>query len=456
MATTSLWHVSGRLTDLIKYVENPEKTIAKDAKLGELFDVIDYVRRDDATAEGEYVSTINCMRETAFEQMIMTKKQFGKTSGYIAWHGYQSFKPGEITPGECHRIGLELAKEMWGDRYQIIVTTHLDKDHIHNHFCFNSVSFRDGKKYNYSKKERQRMIDISDRLCIEHGLSVIKNPHKAASRPVWFDEKQGKDTLYNIYRRDIVDAVNNSKSVNGFEKYLKRLGYQVDLNKKHWRIKMPGRDHYTRMDTLDERFTAESITDQIVHTRGRFAERPYAVVTYPPEMPQEYRQPGFIERMIQGTNLYKLYLYYCYQLGILPDKTSYRPTSPILKEDLRKADEISAQARYMERKGVSTMEDLLADRQEISSELKDLSAARTKIYNKMRRAKPEDLPELRSKRDELSKKIEILRRDLKCNHKIEERSATIKDKLQTVLENERTHSLDDRNRSRASEDRNER
>ena len=110
MATTSLWHVSGRLTDLIKYVENPEKTIAKDAELGELFDVIDYVRRDDATAEGEYVSTINCMRETAFEQMIMTKKQFGKTSGYIAWHGYQSFKPGEITPDECHRIGLELAK----------------------------------------------------------------------------------------------------------------------------------------------------------------------------------------------------------------------------------------------------------------------------------------------------------------------------------------------------------
>jgi flagellar biosynthesis/type III secretory pathway chaperone len=102
------------------------------------------------------------------------------------------------------------------------------------------------------------------------------------------------------------------------------------------------------------------------------------------------------------------------------------------------------------------MEDLLADREEISSELKDLSAARTKIYNKMRRAKPEDLPELRSKRDELSKKIEILRRDLKCNHKIEERSATIKDKLLTVLENERTHSLDGRNRSRASGDRNER
>lgn len=185
------------------------------------------------------------------------------------------------------------------------------------------------------------MMEVSDRICKEHGLSIIERPHKAPSRPVWLAEKRGEDTLYNIYRRDIVDAVNNSKSVKAFERYLTRLGYQVDLTKKHWRIKMPGRKHYTRMDTLDDRFTAEIITDQIAYARGRFADRPYSIVTFPPEMPHEYRQKGFLERLIEGTDLYRLYLYYCYQLGVLPEKTTYRPTIPILKEDVRKMDEIT-------------------------------------------------------------------------------------------------------------------
>ena len=456
MATTSLWHISGSLTDVIDYIENPDKTRTDNNALDELFSVIDYVKRDDATSEGEYVTAINCMRETAFEQMIMTKKQFGKTEGYIAWHGYQSFMPGEVTADECHQIGIEFAKEMWGDRFQIIVTTHLDKDHLHNHFCFNSVSYRDGKKYNYSKKERQRMMEVSDRICREHGLSVIDNPHKAPSRPTWLAEKAGEPTLYNIYRKDIVDAVNNSKSVDGFRRYLVRLGYDVDLTRKHWRIKMPGREHYTRMDTLDDRFTAESITQQINGARGRNAREPFPSASYPPEMPREYMQKGFIESLIQGTDIYRLYLYYCYQLGILPEKTSYRPTSPILKEDIRKMDKISDQARYMGRNKIGTMEELLDDREKMSDELKTLTAERTKIYNKLRRAKPEDVPALKERRDDLSKRIETLRKDLKLNHKIEERSAVIKDKLQTVYENELRHSLSDRDRSRPSEDRSER
>lgn len=456
MATTSLWHIKGRLTDVIDYIENPDKTRAESDELRDLFSVIDYVKRSDATSEGEYVTAINCMRETAFEQMIMTKKQFGKTEGYIAWHGYQSFRPGEVSPDECHQIGIEYAKEMWGDRFQIIVTTHLDKDHLHNHFCFNSVSYRDGKKYNFSKKERQRMMEVSDRICKEHGLSIIDNPHKAPSRPVWLAEKAGEDTLYNIYRRDIVDAVNNSKSVDGFRRYLVRLGYDVDLTRKHWRIKMPGRKHYTRMDTLDDRFTAESITQQINGARGRNARTPFPEVSYPPEMPREYMQKGFIESLIRGTDLYRLYLYYCYQLGILPEKTTYRPTSPILREDIRKMDEISDQARYMSRNDISTMEDLLGDREKITAEINDLTTARTKIYNKLRRAKPEDIPALKEKRDDLSKRIEALRKDLKLNHRIEERSAVIKDKLQTVYENELRHSPADKEKSRLAEDRFER
>jgi len=110
MATTSLWHIEGRLKDLIAYVENPEKTVANNSSLQPLWEVMAYVSRPEATQQGEYVSTINCLKEIALQQMILTKKQYGKENGYIAWHGYQSFKPDEVTAKEAHEIGLQTAR----------------------------------------------------------------------------------------------------------------------------------------------------------------------------------------------------------------------------------------------------------------------------------------------------------------------------------------------------------
>ena len=98
MATTSLWHIEGRLKDLIAYVENPEKTVANNPSLQLLWEVMSYVSRPEATEQGEYVSTINCLKEIALQQMILTKKQYGKENGYIAWHGYQSFKQTRLRP----------------------------------------------------------------------------------------------------------------------------------------------------------------------------------------------------------------------------------------------------------------------------------------------------------------------------------------------------------------------
>lgn len=176
MATTSLWYIEGRLKDLIAYVENSERTRADNPNLPSLWDIFSCASRPEATEQGEYVSSINCLKEIALQQMILTKRQYVKKNGYIAWHGYQNFKPDEVTPEQAHQIGLQTAKEIWGDKYQIIITTHLDKDHLHNHCCFNSVSFLDGRKCNYSKSEQRKLREVSDRICKEHGLSVIGNP----------------------------------------------------------------------------------------------------------------------------------------------------------------------------------------------------------------------------------------------------------------------------------------
>lgn len=432
MATTSLWHIKGRLKDLIDYVENPEKTVSKDKHLQEFYNVFSYVSRPEATENGEYVSAINCLKEIALRQMILTKKQYGKDDGYIAWHGYQSFKPDEVTPQQAHEIGLKLAKEMWGDRFQIIVTTHLDKDHIHNHFAFNSVSFLDGGKYNYSNSERQRLRDVSDRICREHGLSVIEKPHKAPSRQVWLDEKSGKPTRYNVYREDVKEAINFSRRPYYMEDYLRRKGYITDFTGKHWKIRLPQYEHFTRLDTLDEKWTLDHFKRNM-GAYARYGNR-RAEITYPPQMPQDLR--NWFKPFQKTSHIYRLYLHYCYLLGVLPKETTYRPTSPYLKEDLRKLDELSNQVRYMSKYGIETLEDLYADREKLQGEMDKLTAYRTQLQNKIRRASPAEKETLREEKAKVTEQITSLRKRLKLNKGIEERSVKIQEKTDMLYANE--------------------
>lgn len=432
MATTSLWHIEGRLKDLIAYVENPEKTRTDNPNLQPLWDVFSYVSRPEATEQGEYVSAINCLKEIALQQMILTKRQYGKENGYIAWHGYQSFKPDEVTPEQAHQIGLQTAKEMWGDKYQIIVTTHLDKDHLHNHFCFNSVSFLDGKKYNYSKTEQRKLRNVSDRICAEHGLSVIENPHKAPSRQVWLDEKSGKPTRYNVYREDVREAINFSRHPYYMEEYLRRKGYITDFTGMHWKIRLPQYEHFTRLDTLDERWTPENIQ----RTMGAYASfgNRRATISYPPQMPQDMRE--WFKPFHKTSHIYKLYLHYCYLLGVLPKNTEYKPTSPYLKEDLKKLEEFSEQVRYMSKYGIETFDDLYADRQKLQSEMDKLIAYRTKLQNKIRRASPAEKETLRQEKSGVTERITELRKQLKLNKGIEERSVKIQEKTDMLYANE--------------------
>ena len=432
MAATSLWHIKGRLKDLVAYVENPEKTVPKEKDMQDFFNVFSYVQRPQATENGEYVSAINCLKETALQQMILTKKRFGKEDKYIAWHGYQSFKPKEVTPEQAHGIGLQTAREMWGDRFQIIVTTHLDKDHLHNHFCFNSVSFLDGGKYNYSKNEQQRLRDVSDRICMEHGLSVIQKPHKAPSRPVWLDEQSGKPTRYNVYREDVQAAIIGSKNPMRMEQYLNRLGYITDFTGAHWKIRLPQYKHFTRLDTLDEKWTPS----EIQRTMGRhaaFGNIP-ARVTYPKQVPKDMW--SWYEPFKRTSHIYRLYLHYCYLLGYLPKNTGYKPTSPYLKEDLRKLDEMTEQVRYMDKYSIETFDDLYADRRNIEGEMEQLIDVRRRLQNKIRRATPAEKEILREEKAGVTARITALRKQLRLNEGIEERSLKIQEKLDRFYVNE--------------------
>ena len=393
---------------------------------------MDYISQDNKIKQKKYVTCLNCDSFDPLKSMQMTKKLFHDQKRIVAFHGYQSFKIDEVDANVAHEIGVKLAQKVFGNRYEVVITTHLDKDHIHNHFCFNSVSFIDGGKYNYSNSERQRLRDVSDRICREYGLSVIKNPRKAPSRPVWLDEKSGKPTRYNVYREDVREAANFSRNPYYMEDYLRRKGYITDFTGKHWKIRLPQYEHFTRLDTLDEKWTPDHFKRNM-GAYARYGNR-RAEITYPPQMPQDLR--NWFKPFQKTSHIYRLYLHYCYLLGVLPKKTTYRPTSPYLKEDLRKLDEFSNQVRYMSKYGIETFDDLYADRDRLQGEMDKLTAYRTKLQNKIRRASPAEKEILREEKAKVTEQITSLRKRLKLNKGIEERSVKIQEKTDMLYANE--------------------
>lgn len=133
MATTGFWPVKGNLKATIDYAENPDKTTDRKFLDDDLYNTLQYAENEQKTDQKMYVSAINCPPQRAYEAMMDTKRRFGKLGGNVAYHGYQSFKVGEVTPEEAHQIGKETAQKMWGSEYEIVITTHLNTENIHNH-----------------------------------------------------------------------------------------------------------------------------------------------------------------------------------------------------------------------------------------------------------------------------------------------------------------------------------
>ena len=150
MAVCEIWGVRGRLDHPIDYAENPEKTANPkytEADLQAMVDVMEYATNKDKTEQRFFVTGVNCDPTTARDEMMITKAGWSDTSEIVCYHGFQSFKHGEVTPEQAHEVGVKLAERMWGDRFQVIVATHLNTDCLHNHFVVNAVSFADGMHY---------------------------------------------------------------------------------------------------------------------------------------------------------------------------------------------------------------------------------------------------------------------------------------------------------------------
>lgn len=393
-------------------------------------DVMDYAMDDFKTEQQYYVTALNCNADCAREQMKMTKRQFGKTDGILAFHGYQSFAEGEVDADTAHRIGVELANELWPD-FQVIVATHLNTHCFHNHFVLNSVSFLHGKKFNACKESYAKMRATSDRLCKEHGLSVITE-HRAyypKHYAEWEAERKGQPTWRSAIREDVDKAVMASMSFQAFLRSLKDMGYEVKTGVKHMAVRPPGKERFVRLRSLGDSYTEEAIKQRILKQRA--PERPPR--TEPSKAVRVRVQGDFRLSKVTWKGLRALYFFYLRKLRGA-QRGHQGKAFYLLREDLRHLDAIDAQARFLFRRRIDSAEQLSAFRQYAEKQIEELCSERNALYNEKRRTGilPERKEQLRAMTSDISAQVKSLRRDIRLCDEIQLRSELIR-KAQTEL-----------------------
>lgn len=223
MATTSIWSIKNNLKQSINYIINPEKTINKDYGTSSYsYLEIENTENNYKNEKVCYVSSMNCSERNPYEDMLFTKEEYGKANGILAFHGYQSFKEGEVTSDIAHEIGVKFAEEMFKD-FEVVVATHQNTNHIHNHFIVNSVSFKNGKKYNNNRTNLAKLRHISDSLCAEYGLSTLdedigyKNTYK----------NKVLSDYYRILKEDLDNVISYSVTLKQVFDRMRILGYKI-------------------------------------------------------------------------------------------------------------------------------------------------------------------------------------------------------------------------------------
>lgn len=390
MAYTKILVVHNRLDKSVDYAQNKDKTTLE---LDPLEAAIGYALNREKTETACFETSLNCDRETVYNDMMATKERWGKLGrkrkGY---HIIQSFVPGEVTPETAHAMGVELAQRLLGERYEVIVTTHLDKAHLHNHIVFNSVSFVDGVMYRDTMTDYYQGIrGTSDAICQEYGLSVIEpdpdNPEKRRSRPEW----EGKANVRDTVRRDVDAALARAFTFQALLSELRRMGYQVNAgNRKHISIRAPGGKGNIRLDSLGEGYTEADLKARLEGIRS--GEVQPTAPRHPPLCP--YLPPGRRYRVRGGlprrkpkklTGFQALCFKYLYLLrGIKGGRPYAKRTAFVMRQEVIKFDRYQRQFLYLHENRIETAAQLAMQYDAVQAEIDALTKRRANLYRRKR------------------------------------------------------------------------
>jgi len=212
---------------IIHFINNKTQTA------GGMKNVLNYVSRKEKTVSEDkrFVTGVNCSPETALDEMTTTKNLFHKNDGRLYYHLVQSFPSGyEIEPELAHKIAVELAEKAF-NKYEVVVATHIDREHIHSHFVFNSVSFKDGKKYHSNKESVEQLMKLSDEICQRYGVHVLDTPKKKMNKDFLSDSEYRSAKRGESFKWELMNVINQvmkqAKSKKQFCYLMKQQGYNV-------------------------------------------------------------------------------------------------------------------------------------------------------------------------------------------------------------------------------------
>lgn len=358
MAITKIWTVKSRLDTSLNYIVNPEKTSLQ-PNIEAMEGVVKYIENKDKTENCVYVRSYNCGKENAFDTMIQTQDFYGKSkrkNGVLAYHLVQSFKEFETTPEVAHKCGLELVEKLFADKYEVVIATHLDHNHLHNHILINAVSFKDGKKYRNNFKDY--FIDIrgiSDDICKAHCLSVIEHPKgKGLHYAEWKALKEGKPTVRGQVREELDEIIKSSYTFKEFWKILDKRGYVVHRkgeNIKHTSIIPPFGKRPLRMDNLGKGYSEDDIFERIKANRNGIR------TAAPTELSKKQYTVGeglgkLSHKKLKGFTA--LYFHYLYFFKKIRKKQTPQRVSFFMREELLKLDRYQRQFKFLYQNGIET------------------------------------------------------------------------------------------------------
>ena len=383
MAYTKKFAIRARLDDRVKYAVNAEKT--------ELNEKIGYAADLVKTSSVRFVTALNCKSaETAFDVMRKTKEKFGKTGGVLGYHFIQSFAPGEVTPEQAHEIGCEFARRLFGEDFEAVIGTHLDKAHPHNHIVVNSVSRSDGHKYHSSPESYYNDVrGTSDALCRENDLSVITPQGKGKHYAEWKAEQGGKPTVRGVICADIDAIIHQAYTYDTFLMLLRKNGYEVrrSPNRKYTTVKPPGAKRAIRLDSLGEGYTEADIMARLSKQRhGGMAPLIIAHTV------KRYRMKGKLAtvRKKKITGFHALYLRYLYLLRggrrkKLPPKLPFS-----VKREVIHLERYEQQFKYLLSSGITTETELEQRIRVLEWDIRLLEEQRKPLYQERRNASDEE------------------------------------------------------------------
>lgn len=417
MATTSIWSIKNNLRQSINYIINPEKTINEDygkTDYDYLEDKKDYNFKQEKVS---YVSYLNCEEYDPYSSMKDTKDYYNKNDGVLAYHGYQSFKEGEVTADIAHEIGVKFAEEIFRD-YEVVVATHQNTNHIHNHFIINSVSFKTGKKYNNNRTNLAKLRQVSDSLCEEYGLSVLDED---ISYKNTYKHKIINNDYYKTLKEDLDNMISYSVTLKQVMDRMKQLGYKTYSRNGIITIYKDGYDKVRIEKAFGNEYSKDSISKRLYSSRQ---------IVFKPIPQKSIFQEYLTKTNNRHKGIYGLYLYYCYLLGVFPKEHPKQYLSYSIRQDIKKLDSYSKQTEFMVDNKIETKEDLDSFAKINYEKYQNLMGKRENLWKRFRRAKTEDRKsEILAEINDIQPKIKELRKlDDYCKE-IRKRSESIQDNL---------------------------